>query len=154
VGAAVDFLAALGRDSGLDQADGLEAYAAGQKRWLKLALAAIQEHETRLFSRLLDGLLAIDGLRVYGITDPARMSERTPTACFTLPGLEPAMVAEKLGAAGIHVWDGDYYAWEPMKFLGLGQKGGAVRAGLSLYNTDGEVERFLEILGTIARGAC
>ncbi len=154
VGAAVDFLAALGRDFGRGQTPGLAACAAGRKRWLKQALAAIQEHETRLFSRLLDGLLAIDGLRVYGITDPGRMSERTPTACFTLTGLAPAVVAEKLGAAGIHVWDGDYYAWEPMKFLGLGEKGGAVRAGLSLYNTGKEVERFLEVLRSIARGAC
>ncbi len=154
IGAAVDFLAALGRDTGRDQAPGLAGYAAGRKRWLKQALAEIHEHETRLFSHLLDGLLAIDGLRVYGITDPRRMSERTPTACFTLPDLAPAAVAEKLAAAGIHVWDGDYYAWEPMKFLGLGEKGGAVRAGLSLYNTGEEVERFLEALRRIARGAC
>lgn len=154
IGAAVDFLAALGRDAGRDQASGLEGYAAGRKRWLKQALAAIREHETRLFSRLLDGLLAVDGLRIYGIADPGRMSERTPTACFTLPGLAPAAVAEKLGATGIHVWDGDYYAWEPMKVLGLDEKGGAVRAGLSLYNTGEEVERFLEALRRIARGAC
>ena len=154
VGAAIDFLAALGCDHGPDQASGLDAYAAGRRRWLKQALAAIMAHETRLFARMLDGLLSLPGLRVYGITDPQRFSERTPTACFTLPGLVPAVVAEKLGAGGICVWDGNYYAWEPMKFLGLEGKGGAVRAGLSLYNTDEEVDRFLEVLRRIARGAC
>jgi cysteine desulfurase family protein (TIGR01976 family) len=154
VGAAVDFLAALGRDFGPDHAQGLETYAAGARRWLKQALAAVMAHETRLFSRLLEGLLALPGLRVYGITDPKSFSERTPTVCFTLPGLTPAAVAEKLGAAGIYVWEGNYYAWEPMKFLGLEQKGGAVRAGLCLYNTDDEVDRFLEVLRNIARGAC
>jgi selenocysteine lyase/cysteine desulfurase len=92
-------------------------------------------------------------LRVYGITDPERFSERTPTACFTLPGLSPAVVAEKLGAAGIYVWEGNYYAWEPMKFLGLEENGGAVRAGLCLYNTDDEVQYFLEILKKIAARA-
>ena len=153
VGAAIDFLAALGRDAGPGHALGLEAYAAGPRRWLKQALAAIAAHETRLFSRLLKGLLAIPGLRVYGITDPQRFSERTPTACFTLPGLAPAVVAEKLGAAGIYVWDGNYYAWEPMKFLGLEEQGGAVRAGLCLYNTHEEVDIFLRTLREIAAGA-
>ena len=40
-----------------------------------------------------------------------------------------------------------------MKFLGLEEKGGAVRAGLCLYNTDEEVERFLEVLQKIAAKA-
>jgi selenocysteine lyase/cysteine desulfurase len=111
------------------------------------------EHETRLFTRLLDGLLEIPGLRLYGISDPGRMPERTPTACFTLPGLSPARIAEKLGQDGIQVWDGNYYAWEAMNFLGLEAQGGAVRAGLSLYNTDSEVDRFLKTLGDIARGS-
>lgn len=153
VGAAIDFLAALGRDFGGDHAPGLEAYAAGRRRWLKQALATLTAHETRLFSRLLEGLLALPGVTVYGIIDPQRFSERTPTVCFTLAGMAPAVVAEKLGAAGIYVWDGNYYAWESMKFLGLEEKGGAVRAGLCLYNTYEEVDRFLEVLQLIARAA-
>jgi selenocysteine lyase/cysteine desulfurase len=152
VGAAVDFLASLGRDFGGEHAPALEHYAAGRRRWLKQALAVVMAHETRLFSRLLEGLLALPGVKVYGITDPERLSGRTPTACFTLPGLSPAMVAEKLGGTGIHVWDGNYYAWESMKFLGLEEKGGAVRAGLCLYNTEEEVDRFLETLrGIVVR---
>jgi cysteine desulfurase family protein (TIGR01976 family) len=152
VAAAVDFLAWLGENAGIPD-PGIAANYTGRRALLKQALAAIQAHETRLFSRLLDGLLPIPGLRVYGITDPGRFSWRTPTACFTLPGLAPAAVAEKLGAAGINVWDGNYYAWEPMRFLGLEEKGGAVRAGLSLYSTEGEVDRFLEAMRGIARGA-
>ncbi len=150
VTAVVDFLAWLGENAGMPEGDPAARYP-GRRRLLKLALAAIQAHETRLFSRLLSGLLAIPGLRVYGITDPKRFSERTPTACFTLAGLAPSKIAAKLAAAGINVWDGNYYAWEPMNFLGLGQKGGAVRAGLSLYNTDEEVDCFLEALLCIAR---
>jgi cysteine desulfurase family protein (TIGR01976 family) len=152
VAAAVDFLAWLGEDAGTPDPRITASYA-GRRARLKLALAAIQAHETRLFSRLLAGLLAVPGLRVYGITDPGRFAWRTPTACFTLGGLAPAMIAEMLGQAGIQVWDGNYYAWEPMKFLGLEAKGGAVRAGLSLYNSEGEIDRFLEALRSIARGA-
>lgn len=149
VAAAIDFLAELGRDFFQDYTGGLDVYAVGRRRWLKQAMAAVTVYETRLFSRLLAGLLAIPGVRVYGITDPARFSERTPTACFTLPGMAPAVVAEKLGAQGICTWDGNYYALEPMKFLGLEEKGGAVRAGLCLYNTADEVDRFLEVLRRI-----
>jgi cysteine desulfurase family protein (TIGR01976 family) len=149
VAAAVDFLAALGRDHGGQHARGLEAYAQGRRRWLKQALALIAERETALSARLLSGVMSIPGARVYGITDPRRLAERTPTVCFTLPGLDPAAIARKLGDMGICVWDGNYYALEPMKFLGLEEKGGAVRAGLCLYNTDGEVERFLECLREI-----
>ncbi len=150
VAAAIDFLAGLGRDDGSEHAQELEAFAPGRRRWVKQALAAVNAHEARLFSRLLEGLQAIPGARVYGITDPGRFNERTPTACFTLPGLTPAQVSEKLGTQGICVWDGNYYAWEPMRFLGLEEKGGAVRAGLCLYNTADEVEYFLENLQKIA----
>jgi len=152
VGAAIEFLAALGRDFGEAYAPGLEAYAWGRRRWLKQALALVMAHETRLFSRLLAGLLTIPGLRVYGITDANHFSERTPTVCFTLPGLTPAAVAKKLGEKGLYVWDGNYYAWEPMKFLGLEEKGGAVRAGLCLYNSNDEVDRFIKTLREIAAG--
>jgi len=142
--AAVDFLAGLGAG------EGFRDYPEGRRRWLKQALAAIRDHETRLFSLMLDGLLKIKGLRLYGIADPARLNERTPTACFNLEGHSPAEVADRLGAEGIQVWDGDYYAWEAMRFLGLGERGGAVRAGLSLYNDREDVERFLDALVRIA----
>jgi cysteine desulfurase family protein (TIGR01976 family) len=148
VAAAIDFLAAIGRESEREP----DAGAPGRRHWLERALAVIQEHETRLFSRLLDGLLAIPGVRVYGITDPGRFRDRTPTACFTLGRQAPAAIAEKLGAQGICVWDGNYYAWEPMKFLGLEEKGGAVRVGLCLYNSEPEVDRFLAALRRIAGG--
>jgi cysteine desulfurase family protein (TIGR01976 family) len=145
IAAAVDFLAGLGGG------DGCCEYPAGRRRRLKQALAAIQDHEQRLFARLLDGLKRLPGVRLYGIADSARLGERTPTACFNLQGRAPAQVAERLGAEGIQVWDGDYYAWEAMRFLGLGDSGGAVRAGLSLYNDAEDVERFLSMLARIAR---
>jgi cysteine desulfurase family protein (TIGR01976 family) len=151
IAAAVDFLAALGRDLG--KPEGIECFGVERRRWLKQAMAAIMEHESRLFSRLLSGLRNIPGLRLYGISNPARLGERTPTACFTLPGLAPAVTAEKLGAAGICVWEGNYYAWEAMNFLGLDGNGGAVRAGLCLYNSAEEVDRFLEVLRSIAHSA-
>ena len=49
LGAAVDYLSTLGMD-------------------------AVREHEEALTARLADGLAAIDGVRVYAPTDPARRS--------------------------------------------------------------------------------
>jgi selenocysteine lyase/cysteine desulfurase len=45
------------------------------------------------------------------------------------------------------VWDGDYYAVEVMKRLGLDD--GAVRVGFVHYNSHGEVDRLLEELAAL-----
>jgi selenocysteine lyase/cysteine desulfurase len=62
-------------------------------------------------------------------------------------------VAVRLGAEGIAVWDGDFYAMGLVERMGLGPVGGLVRIGLTHYNTAGEVERLLTALRGIAAGA-
>ena len=57
----------------------------------------------------------------------------------------PAEVAGFLGDRGIAVWDGDYYAVEVMRRLGLSEHG-AVRVGIVHYNTAEEVNRLLAAL--------
>jgi selenocysteine lyase/cysteine desulfurase len=55
-------------------------------------------------------------------------------------------VAERLGELGLYLWDGDYYALEPMRALGLSDSGGAVRAGFLHYTSEEEVDRLVEAL--------
>ena len=55
-------------------------------------------------------------------------------------------MAERLGERGLYVWDGDYYALEPMRALGLSESGGAVRAGFLHYTSADEVDRLLAAL--------
>jgi cysteine desulfurase family protein (TIGR01976 family) len=112
---------------------------------LDAAFRAIEEHETRLSARFLSGLP--DGVRLYGIRTP---EGRTPTFCFNVDGRPPRGVAELMGEQDIYVWDGDYYALEPMRALGLGASGGAVRAGFLHYTTEDEVDRLLEALDELA----
>jgi cysteine desulfurase family protein (TIGR01976 family) len=107
---------------------------------LDLAFARIEEHEKALSARFLAAMP--EDLTLYGIP---RADGRTPTFCFNLSGHEPRAVAERLAARDIYVWDGDYYALEPMRALGLGE-GGAVRAGFLHYTTEDEVDRLLEAL--------
>ena len=57
-------------------------------------------------------------------------------------------MAAALGERGIYVWDGNYYALEPMRALGL-EDGGAVRAGFLHYTTEDEVDRLLEALAEL-----
>jgi selenocysteine lyase/cysteine desulfurase len=54
-------------------------------------------------------------------------------------------VAEALAARQIAVWDGNYYAWELERHLGLAPHG-AVRAGFVHYNTFAEVDRLVAAL--------
>jgi len=56
-------------------------------------------------------------------------------------------VAERLGDRNIAVWQGNYYAVEVMKRLGLDE--GAVRAGIVHYDTADEVNRLLSELSAV-----
>jgi cysteine desulfurase family protein (TIGR01976 family) len=112
---------------------------------LDSAFALIGEHETRLAARFLSGLP--DAVELYGIRTP---EGRTPTFCFNVAGRSPREVAELLGEQDLYVWDGNYYALEPMRALGIDDTGGAVRAGFLHYTTEEEVDRLLEALGELA----
>ena len=133
VAAAVDHLAALAGPAG------------GSRRARLLAsMTAVEEYELELFGRLLDGLGAMRHVTLYG-----KAARRTPTAFFTVAGLSPRTVAERLAAARVNVWNGDNYAWELAGVLGL-RDGGAVRAGLVHYNDQAEVDRLLTTVSALA----
>jgi cysteine desulfurase family protein (TIGR01976 family) len=97
---------------------------------------AIQAHERDLGQRFLDGLP--DTCTLYGLKS---MDQRVSTFAFNVEGRSPRSVAEDLGERGLAVWQGNYYAVEVMKRLGLDE--GAVRAGIVHYNTADEVDRLL-----------
>ncbi|MGD8684209.1 MAG: cysteine desulfurase-like protein [Chloroflexota bacterium] len=117
---------------------------------LLAAMAAIRRYEAALGSRLLERVAAVPGARIYGISDPARASERCPTVAFTLGDHAPAAVARSLGERGIYVRNGDHYAWELHRAYGLDQRGGTVRVSLGHYNTPAEIERLGGALDELA----
>ena len=147
VTAAVDYLADVGTTAG-----GAGSEASRRERVLA-GMRAIRAYELELYRHLADGLEAIPGLRLYGITDRARFDERTPTAALTLAGIAPRAVAEALADEGIAVWDGDFYATGLIERLGLAETGGVVRIGLTHYNTVAEVDRLVEALARVATAA-
>jgi cysteine desulfurase family protein (TIGR01976 family) len=148
--AAVDYLASVGRRFGSEFARQYSGFQ-GRRRELKAGLAAIQAYERELCGRLVAGLGEIQGMRIYGITDPARFDERVPTVSFTLEGLTPNQVARRLDAANIFVWDGNFYALAVTERLGLEEHGGLVRVGLAHYSTVEEVDTLLGVLADMPR---
>ncbi len=136
---AVDYLASLGAGPEVSR-----------RAWLERAMSEIRSYERTLSEQLVGGLSAIDGVTVYGITDPARFEWRVPTVACTVEGYTPREVAERLGDEGIFVWDGNYYALAVMQRLGLEERGGAVRIGPVHYNTPAEIDRALDAVSRLA----
>lgn len=113
-------------------------------------MEASRAYELTLIPPLIEGLMAA-GVAIRGITDASRFDERCPTVSFTMAGRHPQEIAAFLGARGINVWDGDYYAYELVRALGLAEAGGMVRVGLVHYNTTAEIERLVHALGKLPR---
>ncbi len=127
----------------------LDPSASGTRRDRVLAsMAAVEEYEARLFTRLSGGLDAMEHVTVYG-----RAARRAPTAYFTAAGHSPGQVAEHLTARQVNVWNGDNYAWELAGAFGLRDSGGAVRAGLVHYNDEADVDRLLAAMAELAPAA-
>lgn len=138
VTAAVNYLASLGQP------------APDRRTALVQAMNRIVAYERTLAEQLIEGVLAIPGLTFYGIREPERFGQRTPTISFRLANRSPREVATALAQRGIFVWDGNYYALSLSERLGVEPLGGMVRVGLVHYNTAEEVDRFLAVLRELA----
>jgi cysteine desulfurase family protein (TIGR01976 family) len=138
---AVEYLSWLGKTFAPRQMD--VSGPPGRRPALQAAMAAIAEYEHLLSRAMLEGLTSVKGLRIYGLTDPAHLDRRVPTYAFTLGGWQPRRICEELDRQGISAWDGNYYALEVTRRLGLEDSGGMVRVGAVHYNTLEEVERLL-----------
>jgi len=113
------------------------------------AYAAIHEHERGLLERMMNGLKEIPGLKIYGITDPARFDERCATLAVRIENHTPLELSTKLGERGFFTWDGNYYALNLTEHLDVEKSGGFLRIGLVHYNTMDEVDRLLAALREI-----
>jgi cysteine desulfurase family protein (TIGR01976 family) len=111
----------------------------------------IHQHERAMLEKMIAGLLAIPGLKLYGITDPSRFENRCATIVVRIEGHTPLELATKLGERGFFAWDGNYYALNVTEQLDVERLGGFLRIGLVHYNTMEEVERLLGALREIVK---
>lgn len=105
----------------------------------------IEETELRLTKRLFEGMKALPYINIAG-SDNAE--EHNGIITFTIDDVHPHDSASILNNAKICVRAGHHCAQPLMKFLGFNS---TLRASLYFYNTEEEVDRFLDSL-TKVRG--
>ncbi len=135
VDAAVKFLATIGKGSSI-------------REKLLDAFKTISSHEYAVAKHLYEGLKKIDGITLVG--QDFSSTSRTPTVSFTLNGKTPEQVCERLAEKNICAWDGHFYAIRAIEVLGLLEKGGVTRMGISLYNTREEIDFVINEVGLMA----
>ncbi|MGA7096314.1 MAG: cysteine desulfurase-like protein [Acidimicrobiia bacterium] len=134
VTAAVDYLAGLGE-------------GASRRDRLVSAFGRIDQHETVLGSRFIEGISSLPKISLFGV--PEMDGSRVATFAISVEGARPDQVADRFATTGIYVWSGHYYAVNVMDRLGRMDDGGLVRIGFVHYNTLEEVDRALEVLESI-----
>ncbi|MBN9245498.1 MAG: cysteine desulfurase-like protein [Mesorhizobium sp.] len=142
--AAIEHIAWLG------EAFGASSPEAPLRRRVVAGLEAATAYEAGLMDRFLAGATAIPGLALYGIASRNRLDARVPTFSLRLASRSPQEIAAALAAENIFVWAGDFYAYEASTRIGLRDKGGLARIGLSHYTTVGEVDRVLDAIARLA----
>ncbi len=105
---------------------------------------AVRAHEDALLAAALDGLGAMPHVTVYGAA-----RDRAPTLMFNVRGRTSDEVCAALAERQIAVWQGNYYAVELERHLGL-EPHGAVRAGFVHYNDEADAERLLAAVSDLA----
>jgi cysteine desulfurase family protein (TIGR01976 family) len=138
IAAAVEYIAELGRHC--------DSSAKNRREALRAAYDATVPYERTLLTKLIEGLQSIPGVKIYGISDSKRFSERCSTLSLRIGEHHPTEIAKFLGDRGLFTWDGNFYASNLSERLGVEQKGGVLRIGLVHYNTAEEVDRLLRAL--------
>jgi len=111
------------------------------------AMSSIAAYEHELAKGYYEAVRRLPGVRVWG-PDFSRRA-RAPTVSITLDSMTASQAAAALGAQGICVWDGNFYAARAVELLGLEQRGGLLRTGFSLYSTEAESQRLLAALAEL-----
>jgi len=127
----------------------METFGKGKTERAKLvnALTHIHHHEIGLAKQLWDGLSAMKKVKLYG--PPMDTPERAPTLSFLYKGKTSNEVGRYLGTKNVCTWSGHFYAIKSTEVLGLAEKGGVTRMGISVYNTTADIDRTLEIMSQL-----
>jgi cysteine desulfurase family protein (TIGR01976 family) len=113
------------------------------------AMHGISVYEHGLAKLYHDAVRNLPGVRVWG--PDFLVGARAPTVSITLENHTAADAATALGAQGICVWDGHFYAARAVELLGLADRGGLLRTGISMYSTELDVRRLLEGIETLTQ---
>ena len=163
------------RASGEENVGGIAALGKALVLLQRIGLGVVEEYERALTRRALEGLATIPGLELFGLQSPTspRFAHKGGVITFSLRHVPHNLVAQELAEqGGIGVRSGCFCAHLLVKHLlhmhplrarladlalllaprhaSLVQTG-LVRISLGLENDLAEVDRFLQVLGRIAR---
>ena len=108
----------------------------------KIGMENIQSHDKELTNYATEQIKNIDGITVYG---PA---ERGPILSFNVKGVHAHDVSQILDSEGIAIRSGHHCCMPLMSVMGLQA---TARASFYLYNTEKEVDKFIEALGKVKK---
>lgn len=112
---------------------------------MRVGMEQIHVHERMLTERALEGLQAIEGVRVHG---PLDLERRSGIVAFSVAWSDAHLVARLLNDEGIAVRSGEHCGYPLARRLAVE---GTVRASFYIYNALDEVEHFLEVLEDIVQ---
>jgi selenocysteine lyase/cysteine desulfurase len=130
-------------ESGTPNGVGMAGLAAGIRAVEAKGVEAIRAHEKRLTGRLLEGLLQMDRVHVFGPRDPER---QTAVVSINVSGMSPSEVGFQLDRNfNICVRTGLHCAPSAHRTIGSFPQG-TVRISMGASTTADEVEEILEAL--------
>jgi cysteine desulfurase family protein (TIGR01976 family) len=115
------------------------------------AMTHISAYEHGLAASYLERVRRLPGVQTYGPDFSSRA--RAPTVSITLGRHTAAEAASALATEGVCVWDGNFYAARAVEVLGLAQRGGLLRTGMSMYSTEEDLARLLQGLERLTSAA-
>ncbi len=130
-------------EAGTVNAAGAAGLMAAIKYIKSVGFDYMQKRELELTKRALDGLKKIPHIHVLGSDNP---QEHTGILTFTIDNVHPHDVSEVLISDGICVRAGHHCAQPLLQHLGVSS---ATRASFMFYNTEKEVDAFVESMATI-----
>lgn len=104
----------------------------------EIGLNEIEKHEHQMAAYAMEKMSTIEGLEIYGPTDP---QQRAGIVTFNLNDVHPHDLATVLDMSGIEVRAGHHCAQPLMKWL---EVTATARASFYLYNSESDVDRLVE----------
>jgi selenocysteine lyase/cysteine desulfurase len=158
-------------EAGSPNVVGAVALAASIRVLTQVGMEAVAQHEMELTGYALDRLNALDGVKVYGSSDPERLDDRLGVISLAVDGMQHSKVAAILSfEGGIGVRNGCFCAHPYLlRLMGVdeqearehqrqilngdrSQLPGLVRVSFGCYNTFDEIDHLVDMLGRVLRG--
>ncbi|MDO4614395.1 MAG: SufS family cysteine desulfurase [Lachnospiraceae bacterium] len=132
-------------EAGTVNAAGAYGMAAGIAYLKQVGFDAIMQQEEKLTARLLAQLKELPHITVYGSEDPAKHSG---IVTFNVEGCHPHDVSSILDEDHVCIRAGHHCAQPLLQYLGVNA---TCRASMYFYNTEEEVDRFVEKLAGVRK---